>query len=309
MDSPCVSTVLVTPPSPSSRRSTGAGRCGRAGPSPTPRPEPTTTAARRSPLCRCVSVNGIWFTSYSHWVTVRVGGSFRRLSWFTGEVWVSLFLCFIFCEFSFLLIPPLCRSCCRSVRATETVSSLSITCCLGRTLVPGLLNTSTWTTGVNPVSSAAPFPRVPPCSSLSLPVPPCSHMFLPVPPCSQHLSCHVPSLLISFCLSSSHTFPGGPLTPQFPAVTTSSSSLFFPSLSWTQKTCGLWGRHHGPDLSAPPAADHLCSCLRQKSGPQWHLPLTPDETTPLWWVHGMSRVLMCFPAFACIKVNTPPPPF
>lgn len=49
----------------------------------------------------------------------------------------------------------LCRSCCRSVRATEIASCLSTTCCLGRTPALALPNTSMWTTSVNQVSSAA----------------------------------------------------------------------------------------------------------------------------------------------------------
>lgn len=57
----------------------------------------------------------------------------------------------------------LCRNCCRSVRATETASCLLTTCCLGRTLVLALPNTSMWTTSVNQVSSAAQFPCVPIC--------------------------------------------------------------------------------------------------------------------------------------------------
>ena len=50
-----------------------------------------------------------------------------------------------------------CRSSCQSVRATETASCLSTTCCSGRTPAPAPPNTSTWTTSVNQVSWAAQF--------------------------------------------------------------------------------------------------------------------------------------------------------
>lgn len=46
----------------------------------------------------------------------------------------------------------LCRSCCRSVRATGSVSCPSTTCCLGGTPVPALPNTSMWTTNASQVS-------------------------------------------------------------------------------------------------------------------------------------------------------------
>lgn len=72
----------------------------------------------------------------------------------------------------------LCRSCCPSVRATETASCLSPTCCSGRTPALALANTSMWTTSVNQVSSAARFPFVPTrsqafyCELLHCPPPP-----------------------------------------------------------------------------------------------------------------------------------------
>lgn len=50
-----------------------------------------------------------------------------------------------------------CRSSCQSVRATETASCLSTTCCSGRTPALAPPNTSTWTTSVNQVSSATQF--------------------------------------------------------------------------------------------------------------------------------------------------------
>lgn len=59
------------------------------------------------------------------------------------------------------------RSCCRSVKATEIASCLSTTCCLGRTPVLALPNTSMWTTSVNQVSSAARLSFVPSWSPLS----------------------------------------------------------------------------------------------------------------------------------------------
>lgn len=64
----------------------------------------------------------------------------------------------------------LCRSCCQSVKATEIASCLSTTCCLGRTPVLALPNTSMWTTSVNQVSSAARFSFVTTWSPLS-PIP------------------------------------------------------------------------------------------------------------------------------------------
>lgn len=76
----------------------------------------------------------------------------------------------------------------------------------------------------------------------------------------------------------------------FPIVPFTSSSCLFspppPPLSWTQETRGVWRRGDDPALQAPQGAEHLCSCLWEKSGPGWHLPLTPDKTTPIWWVNS-----------------------
>lgn len=58
------------------------------------------------------------------------------------------------------------RSCCLSVKATEIASCLSTTCCSGRTPVLAPPNTSTWTTSVNQVSSAAHFLFVLTCLQL-----------------------------------------------------------------------------------------------------------------------------------------------
>lgn len=93
-------------------------------------PEPATAAARPSPPCRCgelanaASRTFIW--SLLHASAVRQRGD---------RTWCLL-----------------CRSCCRSVRTTDGVSCPSTTCCLGRTPVPALPNTSMWTTNANQVS-------------------------------------------------------------------------------------------------------------------------------------------------------------
>lgn len=162
------------------------------------------------------------------------------------------------------------RSCCRSVKATETASCLSTTCCLGRTPVLALPNTSTWTTSVNQVSPAGLI-----CPNLFATFAP-----LPVSWCSllkARLMCS---------RTEEHSYLSLVLTCPFPTFSC------VPSLSWTQKACGVWGRGADPALQAPQGAQHLCSCLWEKPGPARHLPFTPDKTAPIWWVNGIFIVLI-----------------
>lgn len=143
----CDSTALATPPSPSSRPSTAAGPPGCAGRNlpRTLHTRPTTTAVRRLLLCRCVESEHRSLHCFTVPETTPSPRRFPQVDVLKGHIPI---------QGSF---PFVCRSCCLSVRATETVSCLSITYCLGKTPVRAPPSTSMWTTSVNRVSSAAAF--------------------------------------------------------------------------------------------------------------------------------------------------------
>lgn len=117
------------------------------------------------------------------------------------------------------LVLVLCRSCCRSVRASESVSCLSTTCCLGGTPVPALPNTSMWTTNANQVS----------------------------PDTVYHASRRVPTHRCR--RTTEEPYPYASLPPSELLISFISwSSLPLPAISWTQKTGGVWGRGDDPAL-------------------------------------------------------------
>lgn len=161
----CDSTALATPPSPSSRPSTAAGPPGCAGRNlpRTLHTRPTTTAVRRLLLCRCVESEHRSLHCFTVPETTPSPRRFPQVDVLKGHIPI---------QGSF---PFVCRSCCLSVRATGTVSCLSITCCLGKTPVRAPPSTSMWTTSVNRVSSAAAF-------SLLFLLPPPSVLLPPTPP-------------------------------------------------------------------------------------------------------------------------------